>query len=235
MNNRDEDYYGIRELMDPLVRNTVNLTGFERFLELTMQCVEESASARPTMSEVVKALETILQNDGMNTNSTSASSSANDFGVSKGGAAMRHPYIDNTFTKKNEVIESNEFDYSGGRGEVDTVEEKLEAAEEASCSSCVLLSSDRRRIGDGILLIDARVLPPPIGERRTKLLPFGSSLFSLVESATCGRRKPWERKRVCDIMQKEGTIVCSDSNCFLMYKTLGISRRDEGRALYLGI
>ncbi|CAJ2636091.1 unnamed protein product [Trifolium pratense] len=112
MNNRDEEYYGIRELMDPVVRNTVNLTGFGRFLELTMQCVEESASARPTMSEVVKALETILQNDGMNTNSTSASSSANDF--TKGGAAMRHPYIDNTFTKKDEVIESNEFDYSGG-------------------------------------------------------------------------------------------------------------------------
>jgi serine/threonine protein kinase len=114
MNNRDEEYYGIRELMDPVVRNTVNLVGFGKFLELTMQCVEELASARPTMSEVVKTLETILQNDGMNTNSTSAASSANDFGVSKGGAAMRHPYIDNTFTKKDSAIESNEFDYSGG-------------------------------------------------------------------------------------------------------------------------
>jgi serine/threonine protein kinase len=114
MNNKDEEYYGIRELMDPVVRNTVNLVGFGRFLELTMQCVEELASARPTMSEVVKTLETILQNDGMNTNSTSAASSANDFGVSKGGAAMRHPYIDNTFTKKDSAIESNEFDYSGG-------------------------------------------------------------------------------------------------------------------------
>lgn len=113
MNDNDEEYYGLRDLMDPVVRNTANLIGFGRFLELAMQCVEELASDRPTMSEVVKALETILQNDGINTNSTSASSSATDFNASK-GAAMRHPYIDNTFTKKDDVIDSNAFDYSGG-------------------------------------------------------------------------------------------------------------------------
>ncbi|XP_047172557.1 leucine-rich repeat receptor protein kinase HPCA1 [Vigna umbellata] len=114
MNKKDEEHYGLREVMDPVVRNTPNLIGFGRFLELTMQCVEESAADRPTMSEVVKALETILQNDGMNTNSTSASSSATDFGVSKGG--MRHPYIDASFTKKDNGNDSSNsaFDYSGG-------------------------------------------------------------------------------------------------------------------------
>ncbi|XP_014509822.1 probable leucine-rich repeat receptor-like protein kinase At5g49770 [Vigna radiata var. radiata] len=114
MNKKDEEHYGLRELMDPVVRNTQNLIGFGRFLELAMQCVEESAADRPTMSEVVKALETILQNDGMNTNSTSASSSATDFGVSKGG--MRHPYIDASFTKKDNGNDSSNsaFDYSGG-------------------------------------------------------------------------------------------------------------------------
>ncbi|TKY58490.1 leucine-rich repeat receptor protein kinase [Spatholobus suberectus] len=114
MNKKDEEHYGLRELMDPVVRSTPNLIGFGRFLELAMQCVEESAADRPTMSEVVKALETILQNDGMNTNSTSASSSATDFGVSKGG--MKHPYIDATFSKKDNVNDSssNAFDYSGG-------------------------------------------------------------------------------------------------------------------------
>ncbi|KAL5132695.1 putative leucine-rich repeat receptor-like protein kinase [Glycine soja] len=115
MNKKDdEEHNGLRELMDPVVRNTPNLVGFGRFLELAMQCVGESAADRPTMSEVVKALETILQNDGMNTNSTSASSSATDFGVGKGG--MRHPYIDGTFTKKDNVNDSSSsaFDYSGG-------------------------------------------------------------------------------------------------------------------------
>ncbi|KEH20271.1 putative protein kinase RLK-Pelle-LRR-VIII-1 family [Medicago truncatula] len=113
MNNKDEEYYGLRELMDPVVRNTANLIGFGRFLELAMQCVEGLASDRPTMSEVVKALETILHNDGMITNSTSASSSAANFEVSK-GAAARHPYIDTLFTKKDDGIESDAFDYSGG-------------------------------------------------------------------------------------------------------------------------
>jgi len=113
MNNKDEEYYGLRGLMDPMVRNTTNLVGFGRFLELAMQCVEDLASDRPTMSEVVKVLETILHIDGMNTNSTSDSSSAANFEVSK-GAAMRHPYIDTLFTKKDDVVESDAFDYSGG-------------------------------------------------------------------------------------------------------------------------
>ncbi|CAK8568508.1 unnamed protein product [Lathyrus sativus] len=106
MNNRDEEYHGLIEVMDPLVRHTANQTGFGRYLELAIQCAEESASDRPTMSEVVKALENILQNDGLNTNSTSSSSSATDFRVTK-GAAKRHPHIDNSFIEKDSVDESN--------------------------------------------------------------------------------------------------------------------------------
>ncbi|EXC35197.1 putative leucine-rich repeat receptor-like protein kinase [Morus notabilis] len=113
MNRNEEELYGLRDMMDPSIRNTPNLIGFGRFLELAMQCVEESAADRPTMSEVVKAIETILQNDGINTNSTSASSSATDFGSSK-GAALRHPYIDALSLPKKEVHESDAFDYSGG-------------------------------------------------------------------------------------------------------------------------
>ncbi|XP_051121284.1 leucine-rich repeat receptor protein kinase HPCA1 [Andrographis paniculata] len=99
MDKNDDIHCGITRLMDPVIRNTQNLVGFPRFLELAMQCVEESASDRPTMSEVVKSLESILQNDGVNTSSTSASSSATEFGAGK--AASKHPY-------------SDAFDYSGG-------------------------------------------------------------------------------------------------------------------------
>ncbi|XVF29808.1 hypothetical protein REPUB_Repub16aG0003000 [Reevesia pubescens] len=111
MDKKDEEHYGLRELMDPSIRSTGNLLGFGKFLELAMQCVEDSATDRPTMSEVVKAIETILQNDGMNTNSTtSASSSATDFGAAK--ASLRHPYGD--ALPKKDVNESDAFDYSGG-------------------------------------------------------------------------------------------------------------------------
>ncbi|KAK2965565.1 hypothetical protein RJ640_018731 [Escallonia rubra] len=110
MDKNDEDQYGLREIMDPSIKGLANLTGFGRFVELAMRCVEESASDRPTMSEVVKALETILQNDGMSTSSTSASSTATDFGSTKG--VPRHPYEDSL--PKKCVNNSDAFDYSGG-------------------------------------------------------------------------------------------------------------------------
>ncbi|KAM2502689.1 hypothetical protein COP2_034031 [Malus domestica] len=109
MDKNDEEHYGLRELTDRNIRNSGTLIGFGRFLELAMQCVEESAADRPTMSELVKAIETILQNDGMNTNSTSASSSATEFAASKG--APKHPY--NVGLPKKEFNDSTgSFDYS---------------------------------------------------------------------------------------------------------------------------
>ena len=111
MNKNDVENYGMREMMDPTIRNTPILIGFGKFLELAMQCVEESAADRPTMSEVVKAIETILQNDGINTNSTSASSSATDFVSTKG--PIKHPYNNDALPKKD-VQDSDAFDYSGG-------------------------------------------------------------------------------------------------------------------------
>lgn len=107
MDKNDEEHYGLSEMMDPLIRNSTSLVGFARYLELAMKCVEESAADRPTMSEVVKEIETILHSDGQTTSSTSASSSATDFMTTKG--APRHPY-DDTVTKKD----TSAFEYSGG-------------------------------------------------------------------------------------------------------------------------
>ncbi|KAK9033018.1 hypothetical protein V6N11_018057 [Hibiscus sabdariffa] len=113
MDKKDDEHYGLTELMDRSIRSSGNLLGFGKYLELALQCVEDSAADRPTMSEVVKAIETILQNDGMNTNSTtSASSSATDFGASKG--SLRHPYADALPKKDVNANESDAFDYSGG-------------------------------------------------------------------------------------------------------------------------
>ncbi|XP_073142230.1 leucine-rich repeat receptor protein kinase HPCA1 isoform X2 [Henckelia pumila] len=102
MDKHDESHYGLREMMDPTIRNTPNLIGFSIFVDLAMQCVEESGSDRPTMNEVVKTLESILHNDGLNTNSTSASSSATEFGSGK------HPYNESLARK------GGAFEYSGG-------------------------------------------------------------------------------------------------------------------------
>ncbi|XP_047316391.1 leucine-rich repeat receptor protein kinase HPCA1 [Impatiens glandulifera] len=108
--DENDECYGMKELIDPALATIANLTSFRNFLGLTMQCVEESAADRPTMSQVVKALENILQSDGLNTNSTSASSSATEFGSMK--AVSRHLYGDNGSKKYGN--DSDAFDYSGG-------------------------------------------------------------------------------------------------------------------------
>ncbi|KAG2666975.1 hypothetical protein I3760_15G090900 [Carya illinoinensis] len=91
MNKDEEEHYGLWEMIDSSIRETTNLIGFGKFLEITIQCIEDSPENRPTMSEVVKALETILQNDGV-ASSTSMLSSKSDLGASRG--ASKHPYND---------------------------------------------------------------------------------------------------------------------------------------------
>ncbi|CAI0446942.1 unnamed protein product [Linum tenue] len=132
----EEDYCGLKDMIDPAIITELGTAGatLRRFLELAMQCVEESAGDRPTMSEVVKTIEAILQEEGVNGNSTSASSSATEFGIhclrggGGGGANLRqHPYCggsgevctNNTKNKSgggkgncNEKCDA--FDYSGG-------------------------------------------------------------------------------------------------------------------------
>ncbi|KAK9705096.1 hypothetical protein RND81_07G033600 [Saponaria officinalis] len=109
MGKNDEDLYGLTNMIDPILKNIPNLVGFKRYVELAMQCVEENASDRPTMSEVVKHLETILQSDGVSSGSTSVSSSITDFGAGKG--ALKHPYDALT---TQEAKDNDAFDYSGG-------------------------------------------------------------------------------------------------------------------------
>lgn len=109
MNKKEEEFCGLKVMVDPVIKNVQNLFGFTKFVELAMQCVEETPSDRPTMNDVVKDLEAILQNDGLNTGSTSTSSSATDFVAAKG--TLRHPY--DALTKKDATY-TGAFDYSGG-------------------------------------------------------------------------------------------------------------------------
>jgi hypothetical protein len=60
----DQEYYGLKSLIDPAIRDSAKLVGFRRFVQLAMECVEESGVDRPTMNDVVKELEIILQNEG---------------------------------------------------------------------------------------------------------------------------------------------------------------------------
>ncbi|CAN1278337.1 Leucine-rich repeat receptor protein kinase HPCA1 [Linum perenne] len=138
----DQYYCGLKDMIDPTIVAEVATAGttLRRVLDLAMQCVEESAEDRPTMSQVVKTIEAILQEEGVNGNSTSASSSATDFGIhclrGAGGGNMKHPYCgsgevcvatNNTkigSRKVNGNEQCDAFDYSGGYGISTTVEPK---------------------------------------------------------------------------------------------------------------
>ncbi|XP_042428243.1 leucine-rich repeat receptor protein kinase HPCA1-like [Zingiber officinale] len=108
MDGRDLEYYGLKNMVDPVLLKMGQLIGFRRFVELAMQCVEETAAHRPTMNQIVKEIETIIHTYGLNTQPNSASSSATEFGGTQ-GAPRRHPY-DGHLHKSEE---SSDFQYSG--------------------------------------------------------------------------------------------------------------------------
>ncbi|KAJ8500431.1 hypothetical protein OPV22_010983 [Ensete ventricosum] len=105
----DEEFYGLKELMDRAIQNAAYLIAFRKFAELALRCLEESAGDRPSMSDVVKEIEMMLNAGGLSTNSNSASSSATDFGNAKG--IPQHPYDSHS---RKDVSSSNSFEYSGG-------------------------------------------------------------------------------------------------------------------------
>lgn len=82
----EHDYYGLQGIIDPAIHDTAKSAGFRRFVQLAMECVEESAAKRPTMSSVVKEIETMLHNEGL----SSSGSSVTEF--EHAGQAIGGPY-----------------------------------------------------------------------------------------------------------------------------------------------
>ncbi|KAK9286891.1 hypothetical protein L1049_015298 [Liquidambar formosana] len=88
--DKTKDLYNLHEFLDPAIGLGTTLKGLERYMDLAMRCVEEAGADRPTMGEVVKQIENIMQLAGLNSNAESASTSASYEGESRGN--FRHPY-----------------------------------------------------------------------------------------------------------------------------------------------
>ncbi|GMP63488.1 hypothetical protein CsSME_00025151 [Camellia sinensis var. sinensis] len=82
--DKAKDLYDLHEILDPNILGTA-LTGLEKFVDLAMRCVEEGAG-RPTMGEVVKEIENIMQIAGWKLNVDTVSTSVGFEGISN------HPY-----------------------------------------------------------------------------------------------------------------------------------------------
>ncbi|KAL5230217.1 hypothetical protein ABZP36_028993 [Zizania latifolia] len=112
----DHMYCGLKDVMDPVLQRTGDLLGFSRFLKLALQCVEEFGADRPSMNDIVREIELIMQDNGIKPGTMSASSSFSvDSTTMK--AAPKHPYSNasTSFTPSFTPFDmhSRAFEYSG--------------------------------------------------------------------------------------------------------------------------
>ncbi|CAJ1941593.1 unnamed protein product [Sphenostylis stenocarpa] len=92
--DRTKGLYGLHEYIDPAIgSSSTTLVGFDKFVNLTLKCVEESGEGRPKMSEVVSEIENILKSAGANPTEESPSISSSYEEVSRGSSS--HPYNSN--------------------------------------------------------------------------------------------------------------------------------------------
>ncbi|KAK8928636.1 putative leucine-rich repeat receptor-like protein kinase [Platanthera zijinensis] len=104
---KNDVYYGLKKVMDPVIRKSTYLVGFRRIVELALQCVEDLAADRPAMSDVVKEIEMMLKNEGLDVEMTHISTTAVDLKVR---ASPLSPY-DNIMQQKDGS--GGSFSYSG--------------------------------------------------------------------------------------------------------------------------
>ncbi|PNX72454.1 putative LRR receptor-like protein kinase [Trifolium pratense] len=95
--DKTKELYGLKEILDPIIDFKESLNSFEKFIDITMKCVEDSSSNRPSMNYAFKEIENMLLLAGTNPNAASASSSYNASGSSM------HPY-DNEYFDSSIVL-----------------------------------------------------------------------------------------------------------------------------------
>lgn len=89
--DRSKELYNLHDVLDPTIGLTSQLKGLERFVDVALRCVEETGDKRPTMSDVVKEIESIMELNGLNPNAESAANSA---GYTSRGS--EHPYTNDS-------------------------------------------------------------------------------------------------------------------------------------------
>jgi serine/threonine protein kinase len=109
----DRMYCGLKDVMDPVLQKMGPLLGFPRFLKMALQCVEEVGPDRPSMNNIVREIEMIMQDNGLTPGSMSASSS---FSVESRTMKVppRYPYSNMSTSSTTFEMDSRAFEYSGG-------------------------------------------------------------------------------------------------------------------------
>jgi hypothetical protein len=113
LDKEDGMHCGLKDVMDPVLQKMGGLPGFPRFLKLALQCVDEVATARPSMNSIVREIEAIMQDNGVTVGSMSTSSSFSiESRTMKVGPKL--PYSSASTSTSTFDIDSRAFEYSGG-------------------------------------------------------------------------------------------------------------------------
>ncbi|KAM0066540.1 putative protein kinase RLK-Pelle-LRR-VIII-1 family [Helianthus debilis subsp. tardiflorus] len=99
MMDKNKELYNLHEILDPTIGLSNQLKGLEKFVDLSLRCVDEKGTQRPGMGEIVKELESIMTFVGLNPGSEPSSSA----GYEGAGQDYSHPYSNDSL-----------FAYSGG-------------------------------------------------------------------------------------------------------------------------
>nr|QJR84046.1 CARD1-like protein 1 [Phtheirospermum japonicum] len=87
--DKTKNLYNLESILDPIVASNMAPGSVEKFVDLALRCVQELGVNRPTMSEVVKEIENIMEMAGLNPHNESASTSGSYEGAKK---ELSHPY-----------------------------------------------------------------------------------------------------------------------------------------------
>ncbi|GFP95054.1 probable leucine-rich repeat receptor-like protein kinase at5g49770 [Phtheirospermum japonicum] len=87
--DRTKNLYNLESILDPIVASNMAPGSVEKFVDLALRCVQELGVNRPTMSEVVKEIENIMEMAGLSPHNESATTSNSYEGVKK---ELIHPY-----------------------------------------------------------------------------------------------------------------------------------------------
>ncbi|KAK7412782.1 hypothetical protein VNO78_04403 [Psophocarpus tetragonolobus] len=101
--DKTKAFYGLEEILDPTIELGAGLVGFDKFVDLAMQCVEESSSDRPTMNYVVKEIENMLQLVGANPIFSASASTSSSYNNNPSKGSSHHPY-DNEYFDSSVIL-----------------------------------------------------------------------------------------------------------------------------------
>ncbi|PHT62202.1 putative leucine-rich repeat receptor-like protein kinase [Capsicum annuum] len=94
--DKSKDMYNIGNFVDPAIPSNITPISFRKFVDLALTCLEEAGDNRPTMGEVVKEIENIMEIDGVNSSVESRSTSVSHEGTS---GTFDHPYSEESLMR----------------------------------------------------------------------------------------------------------------------------------------